>query len=116
MPPVGAHARRFAPFTSLPSEPRVARRVAARVVRIEIDEAALDLEVADLEHVAPAARGPVRHARTPRAVLVLAVGGALGDDRVAATEDPVEGRVVVPDRLDRRAHVAEQLADLFRAV
>src|SRR6266700_1407491 len=35
---------------------------------------------------------------------------------VTAGEDPVEVRVVVRDRLDRRAYIAEELADLRLAV
>src|SRR3954453_2914194 len=97
-------------------QPRVALRVLAGVVGIEVDEAALDLEVADLEYVAPASRGPVRHAGAPRAVAGLAVARALRDDRVGAGEDPVEVGVVVADRLQRRADVAEQLSDLLLAV
>src|SRR3954468_18661857 len=97
-------------------QPRVALRVLAGVVGIEVDEAALDLEVADLEYVAPASRGPVRHAGAPRAVAVLAVARALRDDRVGAGEDPVEVGVVMADRLQRRADVAEQLPDLLLAV
>src|SRR3954451_9435478 len=88
---------------SLAGEPRVTVPVGARVVGVEVDEAALDLEVADLEHVAPAAGAPFGHARAPRPVLVLAVRGPLGHDRVAAGEDPVEVRVVVPDGLQPRA-------------
>src|SRR5262245_5305977 len=96
-------------------EPRIALAVLARVVRVEVDEAALDLPVADLEHVAPAARAPFGHAGAPRAILVLAVAGALADHQVAAGEDPVEMREVVDDRLQRAADVAEQLADLVAA-
>src|SRR3954470_7972592 len=97
-------------------EPGVAGGVLAGVVGVEVDEAALDEEVADLEHVAPASGAPVRHAGPPRAVLVLAVAGALGDDRVAAGEDPVERGVVVLDRLEGAADVAEQLADFGLAL
>src|SRR6185369_6272999 len=68
------------------------------------------------EHVAPPAGTMFGIARPPRAVLVLTVARALGDDRVAAREDPVEVREVVGDALQRRAHVAEQLADVLLAV
>jgi hypothetical protein len=44
--------------TSVLTEPRVAGRVAPRVVRIEVDVDALDLPVADLEHIAPVAGAP----------------------------------------------------------
>ena len=71
-------------------DPGIAGGVLAGVVGVEIDEAALDLPVADLEHVAPAAGAPFRHAGAPRPVLVLAMAGAFADDDVAAGEDPVE--------------------------
>ena len=57
----------------LVGEPGVARVVAAGVVGIEIDEAALDLPVADLEHVAPAAGTMFGHAGAPGPVATLAV-------------------------------------------
>src|ERR1700729_4073226 len=81
------------------AQPRVARRVLAGVVGVQVDEAALDLPVADLEHVAPPARAPVGDAGAPGPVLVLAVAGALAHDGVRAREDPVEVGVVVADRL-----------------
>src|SRR5690348_18356553 len=56
---------------SLPGQPGVTVLVGARVVGVEVDEAALDLEVADLEHVAPASRAPLRHPGPPRPVVVL---------------------------------------------
>src|ERR1700760_4339705 len=71
-------------------QPWVARGVLAGVVGVEVDEAALDLPVADLEDVAPATRAPFRHAGAPRAVLVLAVAGALAHHGVGPGEDPVE--------------------------
>src|SRR3954467_8953889 len=101
---------------SLADQPWVAALVASRVVGVEVDEAALDLEVADLEDVAPASGAPFWDARAPRAVLVLAVRGPLGDDRVAPGEDPVEVRVVVPDGLQPRADVPEHLPDLLAPV
>src|SRR5580765_4836854 len=92
-------------------EPRVAVSVPAGIVGIEVDEAAMDLPIADLEHVAPAAGAPLGNARTPGAVVVLAVARAFADQDVAAREHPVEVREVVLDRLQRGAHIAEQLAD-----
>src|SRR5689334_7352452 len=96
-------------------QPRIAAGVLAGVIRIEIDEAALDLPVADLEHVAPPAGAGLGHPGPPRAVAVLAVAGALADDHVAR-DHPVEVRVVVRDRLERAADVAEEPADLVAAV
>src|SRR3954471_21486941 len=100
---------------SVPGQPGVAGGVPAGVVRVEVDEAALDQEVPDLEDVAPAARTPFGHAGPPGAVLVLAVTGALDDDQVGAGEEPGELAVVVLDRLERAADVGEQLADLLLA-
>src|ERR1700761_9354723 len=93
-------------------EPRVPRGVPASVVGVEVDEAPLNQPVTDLEDVAPAAGAPLGDSCAPRTILVLAVARALGDHQVTAGEDPVEVRVVVRDRLDRPAHVAEELADL----
>src|SRR4051812_3961292 len=98
------------------SQPGVAGGVLAGVVRVEVDEAALDEEVADLEHVAPPPSAPLRHSGPPRPVLVLAVRRPLGHDRVAAGEDPVEVGVVVADRLQLRPDLPEHLPDLLAAV
>src|SRR5262245_20106702 len=88
-------------------EPRVARSVLTRVIWIQVDEAALDQPVADLEYVAPPAGAPFRYPRAPGAIAVLAMAGALAYDRVATRENPIEVGVVVDNRLDRSAHVAE---------
>src|SRR6185503_7894708 len=96
-------------------EPRVALGVSAGVVGIQVDEAALDLPVTDLEHVAPPAGAGLGHPGAPRAVAVLAVAGALADDHVAG-DHPVEVGVVVGDRLECAADVAEEPADLVAAV
>src|SRR6202020_605878 len=98
------------------AQPRITLGVLGRVVGVEVDEAALDLPVADLEDVAPPARRPLRYPSPPRAVLVLAMAGALADDDVAAGEDPVEVRVMMGDRLEGRPYVGEELADLLRAI
>src|SRR5262245_34143337 len=97
-------------------EPGVARGVLAGVVGVEVDEAALDLPVADLEHVAPAAGAVLGVPGPPGPVLVLAVAGPLHGQHVAAGEDPVELVVVVLDGLEGAADVAEHLADLLPAV
>src|SRR5215469_2302313 len=97
-------------------QPGVALGVLGRVIGVEVDEAPLDLPVANLEDVAPAPGAPLRHAGPPWAVLVLAVARALARHEVAAGEDPVEVRVMVRDGLDRLADVAEELADLLLAV
>ena len=44
----------------------------------------------------------------PRAVAMLALAGAFADDEVAAREDLVEVRIVVHDRFERAADIAEQ--------
>src|SRR5262245_9988299 len=96
-------------------EPRISLGVLARVVRVEVDEDPLYQEVPDLEHVAPAARGPLGYAGAPGTVAVLPMAGALAHDHVAAREHPVEVRKVMDDLLDAAAHVREQLADLVLA-
>src|SRR6266700_795419 len=53
-------------------EPGVAGGVVAGIVGVEVNEAALDLPVADLEDVAPAARAPFGVAGAPGAVGVFA--------------------------------------------
>src|ERR1700739_1377914 len=88
-------------------EPRVPGGVPASVVGGEGDEAPLDQPVTDLEDVAPAAGAPLGDSCAPRTVLVLAVARALGGHQITAGEDPVEVRVVMRDRLDRPAYVAE---------
>src|SRR5215467_12144201 len=72
----------------------------AGIVGIEIDEAALDLPVADLEHVAPA---PAPCSGAPWTVAMLAVACPFARQDVAATEDPIEVGVVVHDRFERAA-------------
>src|SRR5450759_4584859 len=76
-------------------QPAIAGGVLARVVRAAIDEAPLDLPVADLEYVTPAAGRRLGNAGPPRAVLVLPVAGPLADEHVSAREDPVEVGVAV---------------------
>src|SRR5579863_7800637 len=95
-------------------QPGVTRGVLAGVVRIEIDEATLDLPIADFEDVAPAAREMLGRIGAPWPVLMFAVARALRDNQVLAREDPIEVREVMDDRFDRSADVAEQFADLVR--
>src|SRR3954451_8396589 len=109
-----ASADRLGRVAPVRRQPGGAVGVAARVVGVEVDEAALDEEVAHLEDVAPAPG--VRHARAPLAVVVLAVARPLARERVAAAHDPVEVRVVVADRFEAPADRAEHLADLVPAV
>src|ERR1700722_15967968 len=65
-------------------EPGVARGVFARVIRVEIDEAPLDLPVANFEHVAPASGAMLRNVGPPLPVPVLAVTCSLANDHVLA--------------------------------
>src|SRR5580704_1114721 len=97
-------------------QPRIPRRVLSGVVGIEIDEAPLNLPVANLEHVAPAPGAVLRRTGAPRPVAMLTLTGAFAHHEVAAREDEVEVREVMFDRLDGAADVAEHLPDLFLAV
>src|SRR3954469_3061056 len=101
--------------SSVLGQPGIPGGVVAGVVGVQVDEAALDEEVPDLEDVAPPARAPLGHAGPPRAILVLTVTGALDDDQVRAGEEPGELAVVVLDRLQRASDIGEQSADVLLA-
>ncbi len=63
VPPPPPHGQtRLAPSHPL-LEPRLTGGVLARVVRVQVDEEAVDVAVMDLEHVAPASAAPLRRAR-----------------------------------------------------
>src|SRR6185437_12797804 len=96
-------------------QPRVPLGVLGRIVRVQVDEAPLDLPVADFEHVAPPAGRPLGYPGPPGAVAVLAVAGALADHHVAR-DHPVEVGVVVDDGGQGGADVTEHLADVLLAV
>src|ERR1700730_743992 len=95
-------------------QPWIALGVLACVVGVEVDEAALDLPVANLEDIAPAAGTPFGHPGPPWSVTVLSVAGALAYHDVTC-EHPVELGVVVLYRFDRAADIGEELADAFLA-
>src|SRR5215213_519607 len=97
-------------------QPRVPLGVDAGVVGVQVDKAALYLEVADLENIAPPARGPLGITGPPWTVPVLTEARAFDGQRVCAREDPVKRGIVVGDTLDRSADIAEELADLLLAV
>src|SRR5688572_25985988 len=100
-------------IASASREPVVTRRVETSVIGIEIDEAALNQEVADLEDIAPASR--MRHTGAPRPVLVFTGARTLDGEDVRAGHDPVERGVVVQDRFDPAAEIREELPDLLLA-
>lgn len=93
--------------------PRVAGGILARVVRVQVNKAALNQAAADLENVAPAARSPIRIARAPRSVGVLAMAGTFANDRLAAGKYPVQAGIVVRDRFQPTPQISKQLLDLF---
>src|SRR5688572_18295552 len=66
-------------------EPRVASGIEPGIVRIEIDEAALNQEIAHFENIAPAPR--VRHPGMPGSVTVHAGTRALHREEIAAGHD-----------------------------
>src|SRR5262245_29848018 len=104
-PTPARRGRRAAVLTAARSarEPGIPLGVARRVVGVEIDEAPLDQEIANLEHVAPATCLPFVDTGAPLAIPVDTVARALAGEGVGARHDPVEMRVVVDDRLDRAA-------------
>ena len=85
----------------------------ARRSRIEVDEAALNQEVAHLEHVAPPAA--VADTGAPGAIHVQARARALAREHIGAGHHPVERRVVVQDVAQQAAEVGKELADLLLA-
>ena len=91
-------------------QPRVPLGVDAGVVGVQVDKAALYLEVADLEDIAPPARGPLRFTSPPWTVPVLTEAGTFDSQRICTREDPVERRIVVGDVVDCLPDIAEELA------
>src|ERR1700752_369552 len=65
-------------------EPGIARRVFARVVGVEIDEAPVDLPISDFEDVAPTTGSVLRNVGGPRPIAMLAVTRPLANDEVLA--------------------------------
>src|SRR2546428_6601474 len=106
-------SHRFGGVTAAGREPGIALGVEAGVVGIEVDEAALDQEVPDLEDVAPAAR--VCDAGAPLSVAVDTGACAFTGERVGTGHDPVERAVIVQDALDESTKIGEQVTDLFLA-
>src|SRR5467141_5297104 len=106
-------SHRFGSVTAAGREPGIALGVEAGVVGIEVDEAALDQEVANLEDVAPAAR--VCDAGAPLSVAVDTGACSFTGERVGTGHDPVERGVIVQDALDKSTKIGEQLTDLFLA-
>src|SRR3712207_3908943 len=81
-------------------QPRIPLGVDASVIGIQVDKAALYLEIADLEDVAPPARGPLRFTGPPWTVPVLTEACTFDGQRVCTREDPVERRIIVGDFMD----------------
>src|SRR5271165_1998303 len=96
-------------------EPGISRRVFSGVVGVEIDEDPLNPPIADLKDIAPAAGSMIGNAGAPGTVAVLAVARPFRDEDILARKNPIEVRVVMDDRLDRTADVAEKSADLLLA-
>ena len=65
-------------------EPGIARRIFARVVGVQIDEAAVDLPISDFEDIAPATGPVLWNVGTPGPIAVLAVTRPLTDNEVLA--------------------------------
>src|SRR5215218_7866531 len=97
-------------------QPRVPLGVDAGVVGIQVDKAALYFEVADLEDIAPPARGPLRFTGPPWTVAVLTEAGTFDSQRICTREDPVERRIIVGDVMDCLPDIAEELTDLLLTV
>src|SRR4051794_24899513 len=76
----------------------------------------MDLEVADLEDVAPAPGPPFGPSGPPRTIPVPTVAGALDDDDVTAGKHVVELCVMVLDRLEHAPRLGEALLDLIDAL
>jgi hypothetical protein len=74
-----ADAERHRRIASVAGQPRVAVGVESGVIGIEVDEAALDQEVTNLEHVAPPSG--MRDPRAPLAILVLSEARSLKTSR-----------------------------------
>src|SRR5258706_9045926 len=98
--------------SSAAGEPGITGGVLAGIVRVEVDEAALDPAVANFDDIAPAAGAVLRLAGLPRAVAMLADARPLDSEGVRSGHDVVERVVIVEDRFERPAHVAEHPTDL----
>ena len=101
-------------FRSIPTssrEPRVAGRIESGVIRVQINEAALDEEISNLEDIAPASS--MCYAGPPRSIDMSSGACSFDGERVGAGHDPIKRGVVVKNMLDEAAEVAEELTDLF---
>src|SRR5689334_15263417 len=86
-------------------EPRVPSRVESGVIRIQINEAALDEEISNLEDIAPSSS--MGYPGTPRSIDMSSGACSFDGKRVGASHDPIKRGVVVENLLDKAAEVAE---------
>src|SRR5262245_4294206 len=95
-------------FRSIPTsrrEPRVPGRVESGVIRIQINEAALDEEISNLEYIAPASS--MGHAGPPGSIDMSSGACSFDGKRVGAGHDPIKRGVVMENLFDKAAEVAE---------
>ena len=86
----------------------ISLRIEPSVVRIKINEAALNQKISNLENIAPAAA--VCDSGAPRATAVHACARSLNGEGIGPGHDPVKIRVIVEDAFNETAEVGEQLS------
>src|ERR1700693_345410 len=71
-------------------EPGISRRVFSGVVGVEIDKDPLNLPIADLKDIAPAAGAMIGNASAPGTVAMLTVARPFRDEDILARKNPIE--------------------------